>query len=413
MDIKKQVECYIEERKYSTLQQASIVASALVAITMAAMNQNMVAAALGGIVGEFKMGQVTWVAGAYLLTLTAFQPLYGKFSDIFGRGPTLIAAMCMFMAGSAGCGLAQGPYSLIGWRSISGIGAGGLLTLPFIIISDMVALEKRSMYMGFIQITFGVCSVIGPLLGGAFVDMLSWRWVFFFSVPMSIVGLVVVSLMPSSKIGSTLPLATKLTRIDMAGTATLLAGTVFLMFGLNVGGKDYAWNSAQVLSSLGLGVLLLLIFLFVELRVAEEPIVPFRMLNRNTLAVAGTSFSLGFTMSTAINYIPLYHQTAQARSFTHAGIHSIVFLLAISISAAGSGMLIKKPNHHRILMWVGMAMVAICNALGAFIRQDISQAEEVGFALFIGLGVGLNIQVVLIMAQAFTLPEGNISYLLN
>ncbi|KAJ9066301.1 hypothetical protein DSO57_1010939 [Entomophthora muscae] len=332
--------------------------------------------------------------------MTAFQPLYGKFSDIFGRKSSMLFATTIFLGGSLGCGASPSYWYLVWFRALAGIGAGGLISLPFIIIGDIVPIERRSSYMGMIQATFAISSVIGPLLGGLFVDYFNWRLVFYVNVPISLLALLVVAfLLPGSRNTLNGNLKSKLQRVDVWGTITLVIGTSCIILGLNWGGKDYDWNSPQVIISLVVGLLTLCIFVFVELRVASEPVIPGHIFSRNVMIASTITVSFGFTMFTALNYIPLYHQTVRMRSATESGIQTIPLMLGLSLAACISGLVADRLKMYRPLIWAGMVLVVVGDALWGLARDAITPMEESFFSLLIGIGIGLNIQLGLLTAQ--------------
>ncbi|KAI9293638.1 MFS general substrate transporter [Neoconidiobolus thromboides FSU 785] len=375
----------------------------MLSIFIAAIDENIVATALGGIVKDFKAsGDLTWIAASYLLTMTAFQPLYGKFSDIFGRKQAMLFALFIFLIGSIGCGAAPNIIALVVFRAIAGVGAGGLIALPFIIMSDVVPLQQRSAYMGLIQATFAISSVIGPIIGGLFVDYVTWRWVFYINVPISVIAMVVVLfLIPVSKAVSNATLKQKMKRVDTWGTLTLVTGSICIILATNWGGKEYSWGSGAVIGSFVAGIVVMAIFIFIELKVAQEPVIPSHIFTRNVIAGSITTIAFGFTMFTALNYIPLYHQTIHGRSATEAGVQTIPFMFGLSFFAGTSGLITNKTGTYRPIMWLGMTMIVLGNSLyGGLIRSGITLAEEIIYALLLGSGIGLNIQLALVASQA-------------
>ncbi|KAI0226447.1 hypothetical protein L0F63_001990 [Massospora cicadina] len=373
----------------------------VLSIFMAAIDENIVATAIGGIMRAFdRSGELTWIAASYLLTMTAFQPLYGKFSDIFGRKSSMLFATLVFLAGSVGCGASGSYWSLVGFRAIAGVGAGGLIALPFIIIGDVVPIDRRSGYMGMVQGTFAISSVVGPLLGGLFVDYFNWRLVFYINAPFCIVALVVIgAFLPGSHPTLRTNFKEKMDRVDVWGTLTLVVGTSCVILGLNWGGKDYEWDSHQVILSLVVGLCTLATFVFVEARVAKEPVIPGHIFRRNVLIASTVTVSFGFTMFTALNYIPLYHQTVRKRSATEAGMQIIPLMLGLSSAACVSGILADRLKRYRPMIWLGMGLVVVGDLLWGLAREAITPIEESIFSLLIGVGIGLNIHTCLLAAQ--------------
>src|SRR3954463_1847877 len=217
-------------------------AGLLLAMLLASLDQTIVATALPTIVRDLGgLDQLSWVVTAYLLGATVTMPLWGRASDLYGRKPLFVAAIGVFLAGSALSGAAQSLGELIAFRALQGLGAGGLMTLAMAIVAEIVSPRERGRYQGYIQMVFVVASVAGPLLGGVFADHLSWRWVFYVNLPIGAVALTVVSATLTHTTTDRRP------RIDYLGAA-LLAGAITAALLLTTwGGRRYAWDSAEVL----------------------------------------------------------------------------------------------------------------------------------------------------------------------
>src|SRR5919204_3580361 len=231
-------------------------AGLLLAMLLASLDQTIVATALPTIVSELGgLDQLSWVVTAYMLGATVTMPLWGRASDLYGRKALFIAAIAVFLAGSALSGAAQSLGELIGFRALQGTGAGGLMTLAMAIVGEIVTPRERGRYQGYIQMVFVVASVAGPLLGGLFVDHLSWRWVFYVNLPLGAVALVVI--------GSALKLPAQRARarIDYLGAALLAAGLTAILLVTTWGGREYPWLSPQILGLVVAGIVLLGAFL--------------------------------------------------------------------------------------------------------------------------------------------------------
>src|SRR5436190_15357814 len=262
---------------------------------LAALDQTIVATALPTIVGDLGgLNHLSWVVTAYLLTSTASTPLYGKISDLYGRKKVFQAAIIIFLVGSALSGLSQNIGELIAFRAIQGLGAGGLLTLALTIIADIVSPRERGRYQGYFGATFALASVAGPLLGGFFVDNLSWRWVFYINLPLGALALAVTSIVLD------LPFKRQDHDIDYLGATTLVAGVSALLLVTVWGGSQYTWGSPVIIGLTAAGIALLAVFFWWERRVAE-PILPPRLFrNRIFSASSALMFVLGLTMFGAI-----------------------------------------------------------------------------------------------------------------
>src|SRR3954463_4042541 len=250
----------------------AVLAALFLSLLLAALDQTIVSTALPTIVSE--MGGLThlsWVVTAYLLTSTIVSPLYGKLGDLYGRKIVLQAAIIIFLVGSALCGLSQNMGQLIGFRALQGLGGGGLIVTTIAVIGDIIPPRDRGRYQGFFGAVFGVSTVIGPLLGGFFVDNLSWRWIFYVNIPVGIAAFVVI--------GATFrPHVAQVShKIDYAGAVTLAGALTSIVLFTTFGGTTFPWASWQVIGLIALSAVLVPLFIWIESR-AAEPILPPRLL---------------------------------------------------------------------------------------------------------------------------------------
>src|SRR3954451_6060541 len=290
----------------------------MLVLLLAALDQTIVATALPTIVGDFGgLEHISWVVSAYLLGQTAVTPLYGKLGDLYGRKRVLQSAIVLFLVGSALCGAAQSLPMLIAFRAIQGFGGGGLMVLTQAAIGDVVPPRDRGRYQGLFGAVFGVSSVLGPLLGGLFVEHLSWRWIFYVNLPLGLVALVVL--------GTTLPAAATRARpsIDYLGAALLGAALGGIVLITSLGGNTWPWGSGQTLAVAAASLVLLAAFVHVERR-APEPVLPLRLFANRVFAV-GCSIGLivGFAVSGVVRFLPLFCQTVNGAGPTESGLRLI------------------------------------------------------------------------------------------
>src|SRR6478609_7852700 len=235
----------------------------MLVILLASLDQTTVATALPTIVGDLGgLQHLSWVVTAYLLASTITGPLYGKFGDLYGRKPTLQVAIVIFLIGSILCGIAQNMPQLIAFRALQGLGAGGLLTTAIAVVGDIIPPRERGRYQGIFGAVFGVSTIIGPLLGGFFVDNLSWRWIFYVNVPIGILALGVIGVAFHAR------RVTTHHSVDYLGAAVLAGSLSCIVLFTSLGGTTYAWGSPTVVTLIVVGFGLLVLFPFVEARAA-------------------------------------------------------------------------------------------------------------------------------------------------
>jgi EmrB/QacA subfamily drug resistance transporter len=361
---------------------------------LAALDQTIVGTALPTIVGDLGgLDHYSWVVTAYLLASTASTPLYGKISDLYGRRPVLLFAIATFLAGSLLAGLSQNMTELIATRALQGIGAGGLMTLAFTIVSDVVAPRERARYQGLFGAVFGISSVAGPLAGGYFAEH-DWRWIFYINVPLGIFALFVCA-----RVLRLVPHARREHRIDYLGAALMVTGCSALLLALSWGGSEYAWDSATIIVLLAAFVVLAVLFVFVESR-AEEPILPLRLFKRATFSLANTgTFILGFAMFGSIIYVPLYLQIVKGATPTSSGLLMLPMMAGVIVTSIVSGRVISRIGRYKWFPVAGTIVMGSGLLLFTSLKVDTPLWQAFICMAVIGIGLGLAMQPLILAVQ--------------
>src|SRR5437879_2725419 len=336
-------------------QRVRVVFGALMlVILLASLDQTIVATALPTIVGDLGgIQHLSWVVTAYLLASTVTGPLYGKFGDLYGRKGTLQVAIVIFLVGSALCGIAQNMPELIAFRGIQGLGAGGLLTTSIAVVGDIIPPRERGRYQGLFGAVFGVSTVVGPLLGGFFVDNLSWRWIFYVNLPVGAIALSIIAAAFHTREVHTRH------AMDYLGAALLAGALASVVLFTSLGGTTWAWSSPQTIGLIVAGIVLTPLFLLVESR-AEEPILPLSLFRNRTFAVTSAiGFIVGFALFGAITYLPLYLQVTKGSSPTVSGLQLVPLMAGVLVTSILSGQLITRLGRYRVFPIVGTALVAV------------------------------------------------------
>ncbi|MFD7708135.1 DHA2 family efflux MFS transporter permease subunit [Streptomyces sp. NPDC059786] len=366
----------------------------LLGMLLAALDQTIVSTALPTIVSDLGgLEHLSWVVTAYLLASTAATPLWGKLGDQYGRKKLFQTAILIFLIGSALCGMARNMPELIAFRALQGLGGGGLMVLSMAIVGDLVSPRERGRYQGLFGAVFGATSVLGPLLGGFFTEHLSWRWVFYINLPVGVVALAVIAA------ALHIPRRSAHHVIDYLGTFLIAAVATCLVLVASLGGNTWGWTSPQLITVLAVAVLLAAAFVAVERR-AAEPVLPPRLFRVRTFTLSAViSFVIGFAMFGAMTYLPTFLQVVQGVSPTMSGVHMLPMVIGLLLSSTVSGQIVSRTGRWKVFPVAGTAVTALGLLLLHQLDEHSGTAEMSAFFLVFGLGLGLVMQVLVLIVQ--------------
>src|SRR5437660_3180006 len=364
------------------------------ALWLAALDQTVVSTALPTMVGDLGgLSYLSWVVTAYLLTSTVAGPLYGKFGDLYGRKIVLQVAIAVFLVGSALCGLAQNMVQLIAFRALEGIGGGGLMVITIAVIGDLIPPRERGRYQGFFGAVFGVATIVGPLVGGFFVDHLSWRWIFYVNLPTGILALAVIAaVLPSRS-------TRRQHAVDSVGALMLTAALSAIILFTGLGGTIFPWTSPVMIGLMAASIAGVIAFVAVEMR-AREPILPMSLFaNRNFAVASSVGFIVGLSLFGAVTFLPIYLQVVKGVSPSISGLLLMPMMLGMLATSVISGRLISRFGRYKLFPVLGTATMTFGLGALSLLAVDSGDWQTAIHPRWLALGMGMVMQVLLIAVQ--------------
>ena len=371
-----------------------IIGALMLGMLLAALDQTIVSTALPTIVADLGgASHLSWVVVAYLLAATVSTPLWGKLGDQYGRKVFFQAAIVIFLVGSICSGLSHNMFQLITFRSVQGLGGGGLMVGTQAIVGDIVSPRDRGRYQGLFGGVFGVASVAGPLLGGVFVEQLSWRWIFYINIPIGAIALAVVAAQVPGHLRRIHHV------IDYTGTVVLVLAASCLVLFTSLGGTTYPWGSSQIIGLGAGGAVLVAIFALVERR-ATEPVLPLHLFaNRAFSTTSLVGFIIGFSMFGAITFLPAFFQIVRGESPTISGLQLLPLMAGMLVVSISAGQIISHTGRYRIFPIIGTALVTVGLLLLSRMGIATGSVARAGFMIVLGMGLGCVMQVLVLIVQ--------------
>jgi EmrB/QacA subfamily drug resistance transporter len=376
-------------------QRWAIMLAVMLGLFLSAMDSTIVGTAMPRVIAELSgLKLYSWVFTSYMLASTTSVPIVGKMGDIYGRKQFFLAGIAIFLIGSILSGASQSMMELILFRGVQGLGGGFIFANAFAIVGDLFAPAERGRYTGIMSGVFGLASVIGPLVGGAITDNLSWRWVFYVNIPLGLVALATITMvLPASQprgVGR---------RLDYVG-AMALAGTVApLLLGFSWAGNEYGWTAPQVIGCFAFSAVLLAVLLLAEVN-AAEPIVPLRLFRNKIFAVAtAATFISGVGLYAGSVYIPLFMQGVLHFSATNAGLVATPMMVSMVCGSLIGGQVVSRTGKYKWISVFGMGISAVGMYMLSMLATGSSQARGMMDMAVLGFGLGFTIPTLTLAAQ--------------
>ncbi|QDG61932.1 MDR family MFS transporter [Pseudarthrobacter sp. NIBRBAC000502771] len=388
-------------------QIVTVMVGLMLGMFLASLDQTIVSTSIYTIANDLDgLSLQAWATTAYLITSTVSTPLYGKLSDIFGRRPLYLTAILIFLVGSLYAGSVHSMTELAAARGIQGLGAGGLLALALTIIGDIVSLKDRAKFQGYFMSVFGISSVLGPVVGGAFAGSANilgfdgWRWVFFINIPIGLAALTVVFLFLH------LPAKHLKQKIDYWGAAAITVAIVPLLL-VAEQGRTWGWTSLNSFLCYGLGVVGIAWFLLAEKRAGDYALIPLRLFHNVTFGLSSLlNFIIGIGMFGAIAMLPMYLQLVKGLTPTEAGLMMITFTVGILFGSITAGRTISASGTFRIFPIMGTGILtAAALVMGFSLGVDTGLWVPGVIAVFFGVGLGFCMQPLTLAMQTSVPPR--------
>lgn len=372
----------------------------LMCIFLTALDQTIIATILSTVGNKFgDFGKISWIASGFMLPTAVLAMSWGKISLIFGRKYTMIVGIVLFEGGSLVCALANSMDMLIGGRVLAGVGGGGIQVMVFVIISEIVTIDKRGMVQGLVGAAFGMASVVGPLVGGAFTSHVSWRWCFYINLPIGGVALCLIWYLfnPPPPQGN---LKEKLLKIDYIGTVLLSAGLVLVLLALTFGSTDKPWDGGLVIAFFVVGGGLIILFGLYNFLLSANPLIPGRVAKvPSVLAACITFFFVFSAFMSGVLYLSTYFQVVHHADAMHTGIDLLPMIIAVVLFSVTIGVLVSKTRFTKPFVLWGTGVSSIGYGLMSLLDENSSVPQRIGLLILPGVGIGSCFQSITLSTQ--------------
>lgn len=379
-----------------------IIISILFAMFLVALDRTIIATAVPRIANQFNaLDDISWYASAYLLTSCATQLSWGKVYTFYSTKTVFLAAILIFEVGSALCGGAPTSDAFIVGRAIAGVGSAGIFAGATVIIAQIVPLAKRPIYVGLMGSTFGFSSIIGPLMGGAFTDNVTWRWCFYINLPIG--GFTMIVLFFFLNVPHTAQACSwkrHILRLDPLGSVIFLPSVICFLLALQWGGTTYPWGNGRIIALFVISGILMIAFVAVQIWLKKDATVPPHIFNQRSI-ISGVIFAMcvGGGLISMLYTLPLWFQGVRGTSAVKSGIDTIPMVLALVVGAITSGGIITATGYYVPWMFVATVLMSTGAGLMTTFKMDTNHAAWIGYQVLFGIGIGTGLQQPSLAAQ--------------
>jgi EmrB/QacA subfamily drug resistance transporter len=385
----------IERVSFSPREIRPILIGLMLAMLLASLDQTIVATSLTAMARDLDGWELMpWVVSGYLVASTITTPIYGRLSDLYGRRPVLLTGIVLFAGGAALCALSQTMPQLVVARIVQGIGGGGLRSVSQAAIADVVPPRERGRYQGYFTSVFTISNAMGPVVGGLFVDYLSWHWIFWMYLPLAAAAFAL-----SNRALKRLPRPTRKPVIDWAGAILILVSATPILLGVGQAQKAGGWASIEVVAPIGFG-LICIVGLILRERVAPEPMLPLRLFANRTFSVASViSFLNSGVMIALIMLVPINYQLVGAMPANQAGIRLISLTVGAVLGSFIAGQLVSRTGRYKIFPLLGTGCTTVMCGLIAAIGLGRMPAFDIAATTLLGLSFGFQLAPMTVVVQ--------------